>query len=379
LSFSGFEEELPLMSLYERQTRQARYFTLSSEIAHLDTAQLRSLFDATETRRGWGENHVLTIHGSQVFVKRLPLTNLEHDNSFSTKNLYDLPTYYNYGVGSAGFGAFRELLTHIKTTNWVLKGAIANFPTLYHYRIIPAVGEQPAVDRERLREYVEYWNNNENIGRRMLDRLTIKHELVLFLEYIPYAIEPWLLDHPGKLNQVLEDIRTAITFLRNHGIIHFDANLDNIISDGKRAYLTDFGLVLDKHFTLTKEELRFFKRNTYYDYGQILGSIDFLLHHTYTSLPDDERPRILRKYGIAENLHPVKQTSLLLNHIEKVLADDIQMDTTYAATLVKYHRITQLFLDFYVSMRESNTKDTKFPNRKLKRLLDETGFLTDSL
>ena len=367
------------MSLYELRTRQERYFTLSSEIAHLDTAQLRSLFDATETRRGWGENHVLPIRRSQVFVKRLPLTDLELDNLFSTKNLYDLPTYYNYGVGSAGFGAFRELLTHIKTTNWVLEGAIANFPLLYHYRIIPAVGERPAVDRARLREYVEYWNNNENVGRRMFDRMTAKHELVLFLEHMPYAIEPWLLDHPSKLNQVLEDIRTAITFLRNHGIIHFDANFDNIISDGKRAYLTDFGLVLDKRFTLTKEELRFFKQNSYYDYGQILGSIDFLLHHTYRSLPDDGRRRIQRKYGIAENLHPVKQTSLFLNNIEKVLADDIRIDTTYAVTLVKYHRITQLFLDFYVSMRESNKKDTKFPNCKLERLLNETGFLMGSI
>lgn len=55
--------------------------------------------------------------------------------------------------------------------------------------------------------------------------------------------------------------------------------------------------------------------------------------YTYTSLSDGERRRILQKDRIAENLHPVKQTSRLLNHIEKVLADDLQIDTTYAATL----------------------------------------------
>jgi hypothetical protein len=156
------------MAAYDLQARRARYFTLSSQIAHLDNAQLRALFGATETIQGWGRNHILDIGQSKVFVKRLPLTDIEYDNLFSTRNLYDLPTYYNYGVGSAGFGVFRELVANIKTTNWVLEGAIANFPLLYHYRIIPFSGERPDVDMERHRGYVEYWNSNENIGRYFL-------------------------------------------------------------------------------------------------------------------------------------------------------------------------------------------------------------------
>ena len=47
--------------------------------------------------------------------------------------------------------------------------------------------------------------------------------------------------------------------------------------------------------------------------------------------------------------------------------------------LAKYSSITKLFLDFYVSMRESNKKDTKFPHAELERLLKETRFLTDTL
>ena len=364
------------MLSYDLHARQTRYFRLSSEIAHLDNAQLRSLFDATETRRGWGRNHVLDIGRSKVFVKRLPLTDLEYDNLFSTKNLYELPVVYNYGVGSAGFGVFRELLAHIKTTNWVLEGAIANFPLLYHYRIIPFSGERPEVDRERLREYVEYWDSNENVERRMLGRLTAKHELALFLEHIPYEIEPWLLEKPHNINPVLEDLRTAITFLRKNGIVHFDVNFDNIVTDGEQAYLTDFGLVLDKRFTLTEDEALFLKKNTYYDYGSLLGSVDLLLFTTYKSLSDVEKRKIMKKYGIAEELHVGAQTSILLSNIEAVLADDIKLDETYAATLVKYHGIVKLFLDFYVSMRESNRKDTNFPNTRLAGLLKETGFLS---
>ena len=55
---------------------------------------------------------------------------------FDTSNLYNLPTYYNYPIGSAGINCFRELMMHIKTTKWVLEGKMDNFIMMYHYRII---------------------------------------------------------------------------------------------------------------------------------------------------------------------------------------------------------------------------------------------------
>src|SRR5262249_34768346 len=147
--------------------------------------------------------------------------------------------------------------------------------------------------------YVAYWNGSENIGRYMLDRARANYELVLFLEYIPYAVEPWLLKHPSKINRVLEDMHRAISFLRKNGIVHFDANFENVLSDGEQAYLTDFGLVLDKRFALTQDEALFLKQNTYYDYGEVLGSIGFLLYSMYDSLADDDKRRLLEKYEIA--------------------------------------------------------------------------------
>src|SRR5438034_8767189 len=123
----------------------------------MDNAQVRSLFDEGEASGRRRSKHTVEIGHSKVFVKRVPVTNIEYDNMFSTRNLYDLPTYYNYGVGSAGLGVFRELVTHIKTTNWVLEGAITTFPLTYHYRIIPSSGARIDVDMERHRGYVEYW------------------------------------------------------------------------------------------------------------------------------------------------------------------------------------------------------------------------------
>jgi hypothetical protein len=368
------------MTAYGLQARRARYFTLSSQIAHLDNAQLRSLFDANETTRGWGSNHTLDIGRSKVFVKRLPLTDLEHDNLFSTKNLYDLPTYYNYGVGSAGFGVFRELVANIKTTNWVLEGAIANFPLLYHYRIIPLSKERSDVDMERHQRYVAYWNSNENIGRYMLARANANYELALFLEHMPYAVESWLLENPHKISQVLEDLRDAVTFLRKNGIVHFDAHFDNVLSDGKHAYLTDFGLVLDKRFTLTQDEVLLLKQSANYDYGEVLGSIGFLLYEIYASLPDNHKQKIMEKYGIAHETHPAGQMSIVLNNIEEIVAEGIMKpDKSHVTIAVKYRSVIMLFLDFFASMRGNKQKNTEFPATKLTRLLKETGFLSGSI
>src|SRR5262245_26867743 len=117
-------------NLLER--RRKLYFALSSQIAQIDNARLRSLFDESEPFNNWGRNQVIDIGRSKVFVKRVPVTDVEYENMFSTRNLYDLPTFYNYGLGSVGLGVFRELVTHIKTTNWVLDGAIGTFPLMYH-------------------------------------------------------------------------------------------------------------------------------------------------------------------------------------------------------------------------------------------------------
>ncbi|WP_242044517.1 hypothetical protein [Anabaena azotica] len=134
------------MAKNDIEIRRKTYFRLSSQIARLDNAQLLSLFAAsdlgTSNSSSWGRNHTIVLGESQVFVKRIPVTDIEYNNLFSTKNLYDLPTYFNYGVGSVGLGVFRELVTHIKTTNWVLEGAIATFPVMYHYRFIPFSGQR---------------------------------------------------------------------------------------------------------------------------------------------------------------------------------------------------------------------------------------------
>ncbi|MCP6757943.1 MAG: hypothetical protein NHB32_03990 [Fischerella sp. CENA71] len=363
------------------ELRRKKYFKLSSQIAQLDNAQLRFLFDDNDSSLGWGLTHTIVLGQSKVFVKRIPVTNIEYDNLFSTKNLYDLPTYFNYGLGSAGLGVaglgvFRELVTHIKTTNWVLEGAIATFPLMYHYRIIPFSGQRVDVDRERLKGFVEYWGNSANVGNYMLDRANANHELVLFLEYIPHVLETWLRGNPNKLQKPLDDLRTTIAFLRTKEIIHFDAHFRNVLTDGEQIYLTDFGLALDKSFMLTKDEESFFEENTFYDYGEILRNLSHLIRSSYDSCSENDKRKIMEKYGIKEGLQNYEQVSLLLDNIEQIHADGImKLDEFYVASIVKYRSVIALMRNFYLDIWRNNKKDTKLPHVRLQLLLKETGFL----
>ena len=81
------------MDNYDIELRRKRYFRLSSQIAQLDNTQLRSLLEnneSNESTTGWGQNHAIVFGQSKVFVKRIPVTNLEYNNLFSTKNFYNL-------------------------------------------------------------------------------------------------------------------------------------------------------------------------------------------------------------------------------------------------------------------------------------------------
>lgn len=360
------------------ELRRKKYFNLSSQIAQLDNKQLCSLFDdsaSTPSNSGWGTNHTIILGESKVFVKSVPVTNLEYNNLFSTRNFYHLPTYFNYGIRSTGFGVFRELITYIKTTNWVLDGAIATFPLMYHYRIVPFSEQRADVDSDFIKDYVKYWGNNEKAGNYLLDRANANYELFLFLEYVPHILETWLQENPNKLQQFLDELCKTIDFLRMKRIIHFDAHFRNILTDDEQIYLSDFGLVLDKSFALTKDEESFFEQHIFYDYGEVLRNLGHLIRPLYYSRSELDKRRIMEKYDIKEGLKPYQVGSLLLDNIEQIHADeDIKLDDFYVACIVKYRGIIALMQEFFADM-SGNKKDTKFPYAKLRLLLEEVGLI----
>lgn len=301
---------------------------------------------------------------------------MEYRNLLSTKNLYHLPTYYNYGIGSAGLGVFRELIAHLKTTHWVLDGAIETFPLMYHYRIMPFSGWRVEVDMVQHQKYVEYWGNNASIGNYVLGRTQANYELVLFLEYVPYVLATWLQNHSGQCQKPLADLFKTIDFLRTQGVIHFDAHFNNVLTDGDRAYLTDFGLVLDRSFSLTKEEEDFFAQHIFYDYGVILASLGAVISSLYNLCPEVNRLKIKKKYSIAEGLKPHQVRSILLHNIEQIQAEGIiNLDNTYISAIVKNFTAIALMQSFLTKMQENQQKDTRFPGAELQTLLQIAGII----
>jgi len=365
--------------------RRKKYLNLCSRIARLNNIELRSLFEGSgQSSLGWGRTHIVEVGEHRVFVKRIPVTKLEYENLFSTKNLYNLPTYFNYGLGSAGLGVaglniFRELIANIKITNWLLEGEVANFPLMYHYRIIPYQGEHITLDKTVLKDFIKYWGNNPNVGNYMIDRANANYELILFLEYIPYVLETWLLGNLSQLQKTWDELKIAIAFLRSRGIIHFDLHFGNILTDGEQIYLTDFGLVVDKSFALSSEEVSFFEQNRFYDYGEVFRNLGHLIRGWYNSCSEEDKSKIMEKYGIDKDLESYKLGNVLLESIERINADgDIDLDKFYVESIVKYRSIIMLMQNFFVEIGQNNQKDTQFPHAELEVMLEDTGFLSNN-
>jgi hypothetical protein len=360
------------MSVIKIDHRKNEYLKLQSIITNTSDIQLQSLLkeNARSTKnKDWVKNQVLIFGKSKVFVKFLPITDIEYNNLFSTKNHFALPNYYNYGIGSTGFGAFRELTTHIKTTTWVLEGTNTSFPLMYHYRVLPINGQRSHWNWYKLKNTIRYWGNNKNIEKFLKNRESASYELVLFIEYIPYTLNTWLQENPNMFQKTFEELKLLIIFFNQNEIIHFDAHFDNILTDGEQIFLSDFGLVLDKKFDLNEEEESFFEQNLYYPYGLILWSCANLIWLLYNSHSQRDKRKIAKQCGIKRKYKPYQQRSILLNNIERICAEEIMnLDDSFVTFCVKYRSSVELMQNFILQMRENPRKDTEFPQTELQQL-----------
>ncbi len=347
---------------------------LSSRMTQMQDAHLRSLLDASPPRAGWGRNHTLDIGGSTVFVKRVPVTDREYDNLLSTKNLYGLPTYYNYGVGSGGFGAFRELAAHEKTTRWVLEGEIASFPLLHHWRIL--AGRVPSDSRFQVDDYVRKWNGSVAVARYMKARAAASHELWLVLEHFPHTVSSWLRSNQPATGRVIEQLCRTIEYLGKHGVVHFDAHLANVVGDGQDVYLTDFGLLLDPDFDLSESERAFLARHSRYDYGEALASVGALLLDMLQAMEPEGRRRLEERYGVAPGAGPDAALATLLDRLEHIQeAGDLPVERGFVDAVTPYRDVIVFMSHFLTTLRRNPRKDTKYDDAALGRLLDAAGVI----
>jgi hypothetical protein len=221
---------------------------------------------------------VIEIDGVKVFVKQISLTDLERaaGHESSTANLFDLPLFYQYGVGSAGFGAWRELAASLRAGAWALAGEQANFPLTYHWRVLPRTAPV-LVPRQIawLERAAAYWGGSEAVRRRLEAIAGASAAVVLFLEHLPETLDDWLRRRwpHGAPDTAVEavvlrlhgQLRDAAAFMNARGMLHFDLNQSNLMTDGEQLYAADFGLALCGDFDLSPAERAFFESHRLYD------------------------------------------------------------------------------------------------------------------
>jgi hypothetical protein len=243
-----------------------------------------------------GRSAQMEVEGKRVFVKRVPLTDIElqPDHVRSTANLFELPLFYQYGVGSAGFGAWRELAAHIMTTGWVLKNEYAGFPLLYHWRVLPDSPPDGFTDElGGVEGAVAHWDGSPAVRRRLEAIGSSSSSLVLFLEHVPQTLGTWLADNhdparpePGgesPYQWVENALLRGTEFMSARQLVHFDTHFANLLTDGQHVYFADFGLALSRDFELSAEEAAFLTDHLVYDRSYAPNHL--LRHH----LPDGIR------------------------------------------------------------------------------------------
>jgi len=261
------------------QKRLQSYQQVGKKLASLDNSQLISLLEsAKEVGHGiGGPVSILSIEGANVFVKRVRVTDLEmrDKNRSTTSNIFVLPNFYHYGVGSFGFGAWRELAAHQMTTEWVLNGVCSRFPLLFHSRVLEIkeprrlpLGEFGSEDT-----YVAYWGDSSSIRKRVEALSESRNEIILFLEYFPETLKGWLLKkHDASpetqaecLLKVEQDLLQTTAFMKSKGFFHFDGHPMNILADEDGFYFSDFGLTTSRDFELSEGEREFLDQHRDYD------------------------------------------------------------------------------------------------------------------
>jgi hypothetical protein len=309
-----------------------------------------------------GTSALMEVAGTPVFVKRVPLTDLERrpEHVRSTANLFGLPVFCQYGVGTIGapgFGAWRELAVHTMTTNWVLAAEHQGFPLMYHWRVLPDSTPLPEeladVDRA-----VAYWGGGSQVRDRIEALQRSSASVALFLEYIPQNLHQWLGTQIEAGDQaadracamVEENLEAGVSFMNARGLLHFDAHFENILTDGRRLYFADYGLALSSRFELSRQEAEFFDRHQGYDRCY---TATYLVNWLVTALygyqkaDRDGRYALVREY--AEGRRPTG--------IPEQAAASIARHAPIAAVISDFNRTFQ-----------RRSRQTPFPFEEIRRI-----------
>jgi hypothetical protein len=283
--------------------RRARLERVAEKLAMCDNDDVESLLcRASRTEAGIGGTHLtIDVEDTPVFVKRVPLTDLERrdEHVMSTENMFDLPPGCHYGVGSPSFSAWRELAAARMTSRWVLEGRSQGFPLLYHWRVLDSpVGKSAGPFSEQLADvdrFVEYWHGSDAVRRRVEAVNSATASVALFFEHVAVPLPDWLGERTAQgdvdaITTANEQLRRVVLGMNRLGMFHFDAHLGNFVTDGQQLRLVDFGQAASTDFKLSAAERSFLIDNSTHDICHATTRlVDWLV--TTLMLPSDWHAR----------------------------------------------------------------------------------------
>jgi len=196
--------------------RRDRHELVSASLAARDDGELAALLhDASGGAVGVGGGaSVLDVDGVRVFAKRIPITERELAHPHSTANLFDLPTFCQYGMyrlAGPGFGAWRELGANLSLTEGVLGGESEAFALMHHWRVLP--GRPPvASEHQDIEAVVAQFGGDSAVRVRLEELADARSSLVLFLEHLPDRLSECLNDPLASAEAVERQIFDAVAF-----------------------------------------------------------------------------------------------------------------------------------------------------------------------
>ncbi|MDQ2707160.1 MAG: protein kinase family protein [Actinomycetota bacterium] len=359
----GWGAEEPSIDLPDPRhaDRLAAYGAVATHLSLLSDRRLGEMVAAAAPLGSGigGRSTELHIDGTRVFVKRVPLTEFElrPENARSTANLFRLPAFYQYGVGSAGFGAWRELAVHAMTTNWVLGHEYEGFPLMYHWRVLPDSPPEGITDEfGSVDGAVAHWEGSRAVRERLEAINRSSCSLVLFLEHVPQTLATWLDTYRAAMPEgadgspclwVEQALARGATFMGSRGLVHFDAHFSNVLTDGRLLYFADFGLALSSGFELSAAEAEFLSNHLSYD--RVYTASHLIRHHLREGVRGDtEHDAFLRDWVAGRR------------------PDGVQFET---AAIIDRHARAAVVLNEFHRRLLTESKQTPFPVAEIARAL----------
>ena len=187
--------------------------------------------------------------------------------------------------------------------------------------------------------------------------------VVLFCEYMPHNLHDWMNEQVAMgedeansaFAMVESQVRSTVSFMNSQGLLHFDVHFENILTDGSRIYITDFGLVTSSRFELSDTERAFFELNKTHDECYVVThQVNWLAAGLLGLMDRRDRIDFIRR--CANGYDPTEK-------VGTVAADIIN----------RYAPIATVINDFYTDLRV-DSKTTPFPAAEIQRVSTEIGF-----